>query len=351
MAMGIAGRVLYTRDELPLSFERRREVELLLLCFMQWLSRIRKKEDGTPLRGSTINAYCDHVQMWMQHFMGGIPFRDVMGSAGRIAAMRKAFIRERPSRVRDKKAFTPVLFRQLQRGVWLIRCSQAARTVKFRARRLEMMVAAGLEGLLRTSEMALGATPSAANLEPFALSDLHWCYKDTDGSERECMWNEDGTIDTSRAMWLRVPMSSSKPDQFGERGDQLFFPRSAKAGTSGTFEITSEFVNAFPIVRWRHPATPWMRQLEFGMATQVTHAQFMSDFKTACRAADVRYEGFGKHAFRIGGMNALQDAGATVPEIMALGRWTSDAWRLYARREQRNLLVLTARVLLAPRQG
>ena len=43
---------------------------------------------------------------------------------------------------------------------------------------------------------------------------------------------------------------------------------------------------------------------------------------------------------------AQQDAGATAPEIMALGRWASDAWRLYARRERKTLLTLTAKVML-----
>ena len=36
-------------------------------------------------------------------------------------------------------------------------------------------------------------------------------------------------------------------------------------------------------------------------------------------------------------MNALQDAGASVPEIMALGHWRSDAWMLYSRRNRPRL--------------
>ena len=340
MAMGMVQMVLYTAAELPLSFVRRREVELLMLCFMQWLSRI-----DPPIRGKTIGGYCDHVQMWMQHFLCGVPFREVLGSLGRISAMRKAFVRERPSRLREKKAFTPVTFKRLQRAVWNIRRSVRSRDEKFRAQRLEMMVAAGLEGLLRTSEMALSTTPSASNLNPFALSDLNWCYK-VDGVLHECPWREDGTVDTTRAMWLRVPMTSSKPDQFGIRGDELFFPRSTRPGISGTFELAADFVNEYPVPRARHPATPWFREQIFGMYTQVTHYRFMADFKIVCKLAKIAYAGYGKHAFRIGGMNAMQDAGATAPEIMALGRWASDAWRLYARRERRTLLTLTAKVML-----
>ena len=60
VAMELKSYVLYTEEEMPLSWERQRQVELLLVCFMQWLSRIEP-----AIRGKTIGGYCDHVCMWM----------------------------------------------------------------------------------------------------------------------------------------------------------------------------------------------------------------------------------------------------------------------------------------------
>jgi len=340
VAMELKSYVLYTEEEMPLSWERQRQVELLLVCFMQWLSRIEP-----AIRGKTIGGYCDHVCMWMQHVVCGVPFSEVVLSRGKLRAMRKSFVRLRPSKYRAKRAFTVPEFRQLQRAVWrIVRSASKTTGEKFRAHRVEMMVAAALEALLRTSEMADSKVASASNLEPFALQDLHFHYL-KNGVECECEWNEDGTVDTTRAMYLRVPMTSTKSDQFGQDGEVLYFPRGANPGDVGTFELTSQFVNRYPVPRARHPAVPWFRNLEHGNYKQVTHYDFMVDVAKVLRAAGVSSKGLGKHSFRVGGMNALQDAGASVPEIMALGRWASDAWRVYARRERKGLLRWTARVL------
>jgi hypothetical protein len=65
-----------------------------------------------------------------------------------------------------------------------------------------------------------------------------------------------------------------------------------------------------------------------------------------CRAADLRYERWGTHAFRVGaGTNALQDAGASAPEIMALGHWRSDARLLYSRRNKPRLQEWSKQIL------
>jgi hypothetical protein len=45
---------------------------------------------------------------------------------------------------------------------------------------------------------------------------------------------------------------TSKADQQGERGDELLYPRSEVTGLSGTFEITRDFVNDYPVSRRLH---------------------------------------------------------------------------------------------------
>jgi hypothetical protein len=78
----------------------------------------------------------------------------------------------------------------------------------------------------------------------------------------------------------------------------------------------------------------------------ISHVQFWTGFKALCRTAEIPYEGLGKHCFRVGGMNALQEAAnASVCEVMALGRWRSDAGKAYARRIRRTLMRWTGEVL------
>ena len=50
-------------------------------------------------------------------------------------------------------------------------------------------------------------------------------------------------------------------------------------------------------------------------------------------------------------MNALQDAGASVTEIMALGHWRSDAWMLYSRRNKPRLREWSQQILHVRQPG
>jgi hypothetical protein len=170
--------------------------------------------------------------------------------------------------------------------------------------------------------------------------------------EHVCEWEENGTINTAKAQYLRMPMCPHKADQEGERGDELLFPRSDVTALSGTFEITSDFVNDFPVPRRLHDKAAWFRKEEVITETSsaaaaglISHSQFWSCFKALCKTAGIQHKGLGKHCFRVGGMNALQEANASVCEIMALGRWRSDAWKAYAKRNRRGLMKWTGTVL------
>jgi hypothetical protein len=57
------------------------------------------------------------------------------------------------------------------------------------------------------------------------------------------------------------------------------------------------------------------------------------------------YSQWGTHAFRVGGMNELQGAGAGVAEIMAIGHWRSDAWLLHSRRNRPRLMQWSRRII------
>lgn len=370
--------LLFTQDDLPLTFEQQTGVESRLVLFMMWMSRYRYKKKNSnelhELKGSTLRSYASHVQMWTQTIVGGVPLRDVSPINGRLKALFKCFMRERPSELRRKVAFTATMYQALRSAemMWSLSSSRTP-SERFQGKRTKMMVAAAMEGLLRTSELAAGRCNSAANLHPFLLQDLHWCYLDNNEAEQECRWNADGTIDTRDATYLRVPMTAHKADQFGERGDELLFPAADTAGHEGTFEVTRDFVNAYPVDRRLHPTTAWFRMKETVKATVgalsmtntdlyhtdangsvyyakyngglVSERHFWGGFKALCRTANIRFDKLGKHCFRVGGMNALQFANASVVEIMALGRWRSDAWRAYARRTRQGMMKWTNMVL------
>ena len=66
---------------------------------------------------------------------------------------------------------------------------------------------------------------------------------------------------------------------------------------------------------------------------QLSKRTFFRCFRMAMRAAGHHnYSDFGGHAFRVGGVVAMQEAGASAAEVMAQGRWRSDTWRIYCRR-------------------
>ena len=57
------------------------------------------------------------------------------------------------------------------------------------------------------------------------------------------------------------------------------------------------------------------------------------------------YAKYGAHAFRVGGVVAMQDAGASAVEVMAQGRWRSDAWRVYSRRSKRSSMTWASAIM------
>jgi hypothetical protein len=102
--------------------------------------------------------------------------RSIVLTKGKLRAMRKSFVRMRPSRYRAKHPFTPHDFRKLQRAVWSIRHSSSKTvTEKFRALRPEMMVAEALEVLLHTSEMAASPVHSATATATWSRSLCRTC--------------------------------------------------------------------------------------------------------------------------------------------------------------------------------
>ena len=82
---------------------------------------------------------------------------------------------------------------------------------------------------------------------------------------------------------------------------------------------------------------------------QISQHKFVSVMHQLCNGASpvIRYKvggNLGLHCFRVGGANRLIDIGASAPQVMAAGRWMSDCWTLYARRQRAVLVDLTCQM-------
>ena len=81
------------------------------------------------------------------------------------------------------------------------------------------------------------------------------------------------------------PGSTNAADQLGERDDELLYPRSEVQGLCGTFEITRDFLNEYPVyhrVAWFRKSRvigPDSSEIAVGL---ISHNSFWSGFKAVC---------------------------------------------------------------------
>ena len=61
-------------------------------------------------------------------------------------------------------------------------------------------------------------------------------------------------------------------------------------------------------------------------------------------AIGIDSDGYGTHSGRIGGATMLWEGGASDAEIMQLGRWKSDCWKIYCHQVKSKCLKLSALV-------
>ena len=117
-------------------------------------------------------------------------------------------------------------------------------------------------------------------------------------------------------------------------------PNVPKHGSASAtaFSAIHLLLTLYPLSSIYHAATPLLRSTRALPTGQVTDRSFWSHFRKGCRKANIVFDGLGKHSFRVGGMNRLQDLGASVATICAHGRWASDAWATYSRRNQLSLM-------------
>ena len=349
MRFGRRNPFLYDIEDLPMSFTLKLQVENVLLLFMMYLAAA----DDPPLRGSTIRAYVGHVKSLHVRHTQGLGFVAMMSATSRIGSVFKTLRVSRPSMLRTKNAFTNehwCIFYDVVENLKAMGTLSAAQM--FRVDRVRTAVAAALTVLWRSSEFCNNDDAAAANTAPIMVAELRFMEEASIDSAYIAR-AADGTPGLGKegcaGARSRMPPSKSDPVQRGDN-DLFFPPKHFRATRKGALELLVDFLTEHPVPLAFQPLTPLFRDKRQGACKQWSRRDFIKDFRWVCRQADqfgmhLEYSTWGTHAFRVGGMNALQDAGCTVAEIMAMGRWKSDAWLLYSRRNRPRLMYWSAQIL------
>jgi len=308
--------------------------ETKMLVFGRWL--------GRSYIGDTVVKYVGDVRR-AQHVWIGMPLEALGVSFHRLPTLLKVLRKERPGGKRDKTPWLCSNFGSIRRGAGM--GSGQGRFTGDPKQRQEreavftvMLVA--FEQLLRLNEVVNTGKNTAASRDPLFLSDLTF----VDAGGIQVPWHE--YSDPAMAV-LRMP--PSKTDQQGVKFDALRmpFPAGWRKGVGP---------NAAGPALWRYVLGRNIPEQERGVkplfevpgvrgqpGKSLTHTIFTRVFRELCQLAKpaIDHAVFGLHCFRVGGMNRLLDIGATAPQICALGRWSSDCWKLYARRQRAALAGLT----------
>ena len=85
-----------------------------------------------------------------------------------------------------------------------------------------------------------------------------------------------------------------------------------------------------PILSCSHPL------FETPNGGQLTQRAVMTFLRKFLRHEGLPQMEFGNHSFRIGGFNELLKLGIPIEMIVRVGGWSSDAWKVYARLQQRD---------------
>jgi hypothetical protein len=332
---------LFEASDLPLDYEAKERVEMVLLVFTAFLGRVDKPKQ---LLGDTIRNYVGHVKAMHVKLARGRAFKDVIDSTSRLQSLYKVLKAARPSGLRLKVGFSAAHFRIFSATVDRLKKQTQSEDMLFLLDRIRVAVATLLTCVLRASEVVDNTQSAAANRAPILVADIKF-MSGVGKDAVEMPRTPDGKVPAGSTFAVsRMP--PHKGDNIQRVGNELYFPgKYVGAEVNGAKECVENFLNDYPVGLHFQQLVPLLRSVRLGPAGQMTRAMFLHDFKLVCRAAGLRYSQWGTHAFRVGGMNELQDAGAGVAEIMAIGHWRSDAWLIYSRRNRAKLMQWSGQIL------
>jgi hypothetical protein len=322
------------------------EAERRLLLFSRWLAR--------SYVSSTVFKYVSDVKA-LQRSYNGVPLAALGVAFHRLPILFRAMRREAPGGTREEKAPWEVGMFEQQRegqgagsscGLFADSGKGRAKATAFEKATVDCVQALAFEQLLRLSELVRTGVATNAETYPLTWGDVEFL-----GAGGHILpWSEQGEpLGCPVLLVLRMP--PSKKDRIGTGELRCPFPEGWQEGAAlnAAGPKLWRYARRYPVARNKAAVTPLFREKEGKKGAPVSRlskSRFTRAFNVLCREASppIVYSQFGIHCFRVGGMNRLMDLGATAPQICALGRWSSDCWQLYARRQRKQLVNLTARM-------
>jgi len=315
--------------------------EWQLLMFGTWLYR-------GSYASSTVTNYIGAVKKWHEQATGlpavalGIVFY-------RLPTLLRVVKKLRPPKERSKRPWEFEYSLAVIKG-WCGLAGGMDFTLMPRNERFEFqlevvweVIKLAFEQLMRLAELVTTSPPSVSMRRPLKWDDV----KFFDAAGRQLMYDSKG-----RPMGVPVKATLREPPSKTRSGGGLLilpFPygwqedKACLAAGPGLFR----FQRRHPVPRATAPTIPLFGMSRFDktrpFVVQVSQQTFVTRMHALCRGASpvIRYEGLGIHAYRVGGCNRLIDLGASAPQVCAAGRWLSDCWVLYARRQRAVLDELT----------
>jgi len=325
-----------------------REAEAKVLLFAQWLR--------LSLTPASVRQYLS--SLWAQHqsWMGGRSLADLGVDFSALRMVLRIMLKQSPPRKHVKAPFSAALLARLLPFSWSSRGSLSAcyfRTAGYAA------AAMALEQMMRLSEIVRTAKCARANLNPISVGDVRFFDLD----ECEMAWPSGIADARARESSVRYAIARCPNSKAGDGYDDLYMPAGSLflqqwtvVGKNGAVSWrvgpSSSAVGACRAL-WAHfawfPPTcrtaPFLRQ--YPSNGQLLVSAFKSWFVRACSHAGIDHSLFGIHCFRVGGMVAMQDGGASLPAVMAQGRWRSDAWTVYCRRRPATAMLWASAIMTA----
>lgn len=336
-----------------------------LMCFARYLAR--------DYKASTVIKYCNDVIQAHATWLG-VPFKTLGVMFYRLPLMFKWVRKANPSKKRTKRPWERQWFEHLRKG-WASQKFQkkyveASKGTQLRdianpflksmasnydvALTYTVMVLA-FEQLLRASEVLRTPVPSVSEYDSLNFGDLvgvkfngasvylvnkFWNDSDRSGEPTFAEFKEvhlrmpPSKCDINPNITLRLAVNADQPDdvKLASAGFVLLALMYTYAANVPAHQALADV----PLFRGKNVLPP-LRM------TVMTTSRFLSQMRILCRLArpEVWYSGLGLHCFRVGGCNRLIEMGATVAQIMALGRWASICWELYARNDSDALFALS----------
>ena len=305
----------------------RHEAENTLIMCVCWLARSYKS--------STVSTYIGHVKALLGQWLGHVVMEDLGFTWSRLNKALRILRSTRPVSVRDKRPFTFNMMLNIA-TFWQ---AQGRNTMTFTQKCMWAAMVLCFNQLLRGNEIAQSSTFSFANRIPMVHSHIkHF------GADGRVLCSPVSSADARKRVHL---VASSKlkmpPSKCDPEANNL--PLYLTGAVGGVQEWLSPATQIFllqgdcPTVSDAEAQYCVLFPKSRKSVQPISAANMLKVAKAMCSKASIDPDNLGTHAFRVGGMNHLQESGATIAQIMAIGRWSSDAWKLYSRRNRKRLVV------------